>query len=38
MDGAAKDTLEASVRQALGSKTSSAGQTAAKPQISLRSF
>ncbi|KAL5476373.1 hypothetical protein ACEPAI_3473 [Sanghuangporus weigelae] len=38
MDAAAKETLETSVRQAIGANASSAGQTSAKPQISLRSF
>ncbi|KAH8115151.1 clathrin-coated vesicle protein [Phellopilus nigrolimitatus] len=37
MDQAARETLEVSVRQAIGTNTP-AGQTAAKPQISLRSF
>lgn len=37
LDAAVKETLEASVRQVVGSKTTSGGQTI-KPQISLRSF
>lgn len=38
MDSAAKDALETSVRQAIGAKGPIAGQSVAKPQISLRSF
>lgn len=38
MDAAAKETLELSVRQALGANAASTTQPAAKPQISLRSF
>ncbi|KAI5117719.1 hypothetical protein M0805_001805 [Coniferiporia weirii] len=38
MEQDAKELLEVSVRQALGAGAPSAGQSAAKPQISLRSF
>ena len=38
MDLSAKEILEASVRQALGANAAATSQTAAKPQISLKSF
>lgn len=38
MDQAAKETLEVSVRQALGGAGATASQQSARPQISLRSF
>lgn len=38
MDQAARETLETSVRQAIGGAGSAASQQSAKPQISLRAF
>ena len=38
LDATAKDILESSIRQAIGSNGASAGQSSSKPQISLRSF
>lgn len=38
LDGATKDTLEASVRGALVARAGGSGPQSAKPQISLRSF
>ena len=38
MDSASKDTLETSIRQAIGNGVTANSRPAAKPQISLRSF